>query len=398
MISTEFAPNETWSDAWASLKIFFRPWSWKKGKYLSLVKRRLKSLFSQNEVFLFLTGRSALYQLLKALNLPAGAEVIVQAFTCEAVVLPILGNRLKPVYVDIEPKTFSMDSEDLKIKLTDKSRVLILQHTFGLTPEGREAVLEFARQNKLFVIEDLAHGFNNNNLAMKQSSNEALLLSFGRSKALSSVFGGAIVLKSGRLAEKIRLMERTADQPSNFFLLKSLLYKPLSVVVKSTYSFYLGKIIHKIIKIFNLLPSEITSKEKRGEFDSLLNRAYPNAFAYLLIQQLKKFERIQKKRARACTIYNGMSDREQPVLRYPLLIDNRDDIIKKAKAKSIYLGKWYEQPVAPKELDLSKVGYRLGSCPKAEGICQKIINLPTNITKKEAMRVISILNDVKSNK
>ncbi len=396
MISTEFAPNETWSDAWTSLKILPRPWSWKKGRYLSLVKRRLKSLFPQSEIFLFLTGRSALYQLLKALNLPPESEVIIQAFTCEAVVLPILGSRLKPLYIDIEPKTFSMDSEDLKKKFTPKAKVLILQHTFGLTPKNREVILEFAHQNKLFVIEDLAHGFNP--MIQQLSSSNCFLLSFGRSKALSSVFGGAIALKNRRLAEKMRLAERAAVQPSNLFIFKSLLYKPLSLIIKSTYPLYLGKIIHKITKIINLLPNEITSKEKRGEFDNLLNKAFPNAFAYLLIQQLKKFERIQKKRARAYAIYNGMSDREQPILRYPLLIDDRDAILRKVRKKSVYLGKWYDQPVAPKELNLSKVGYRLGSCPKAEDICQKIINLPTNVTKKEAMRIISILNDVRSTK
>ena len=117
MISTDFAPNESWDDAWESIKLLFQPWRWKKGQETELVKKEILSKLlitnHQLRINLFLSGRSALYFLLKSLNLPKNSEVIVQAFTCEAVVLPILANNLKPVYVDIEKKTYSMDYNSL---------------------------------------------------------------------------------------------------------------------------------------------------------------------------------------------------------------------------------------------------------------------------------------------
>ncbi|MBI4226084.1 DegT/DnrJ/EryC1/StrS aminotransferase family protein, partial [Candidatus Roizmanbacteria bacterium] len=191
MISTDFAPNESWDDAWLSLKLLIQPWRWKYGQETEIVKEKIKKLLNVTSyklhVTCFLSGRSALYYLLKSLNLPKNSKVIVQAFTCEAVVLPIIANKLKPVYIDIENETYSMDLNSLTRKLvnskTDSVKVLILQHTFGLTPKFRKEIITLAQKNKLIVIEDLAHGFSpsifrtDNRLPI---TDHYFLLSFGR--------------------------------------------------------------------------------------------------------------------------------------------------------------------------------------------------------------------------
>lgn len=403
MISTDFAPNEDWKDAFVSFKTLLKPWTWQKGEELSYVKNKLLSFFPNSSIFLYLTGRAGLYQILKALSLETNAEVLVQAFTCEAVVLPILANNLKPVYVDIETETFSMDLKDLEKKITNNAKVLILQHTFGLTPVNRKKILELAKQHNLFMIEDLAHGFSSN-LTIQQFGNSTILLSFGRSKALSSVFGGAVVTRDKFLINKFENAHHYISSPDNSFIFRTLLYKPLSLLIKSTYDFYLGKILHQLIKKLNLLPPEITQKEKKGEYDQLLNKAYPNALASLLLNQLNKFDDMQKQRERIAKYYHNQVKLKNvtcymlrvtcSLLRYPVLINNREELITKVRKQNIFLGLWYDQAVAPKSLDLNRVGYRSGSCPQAEKICQKIINLPTNINEKEAERVVKILNDV----
>ena len=175
----------------------------------------------------------------------------------------------------------------------------------------------------------------------------------------------------------------------------------------------------------------ITKKEKNGSYDQLFNKAYPNALAILLIHQLNKFERVQRQRAKICSYYSRViqyntsghperlakdlatggsvksnknasldsSFRFAPfrmtkghgLIRFPLLAENRDELIKKLKEKKIFLGKWYDQVVGPNDLDLNRVKYKLGSCPVAEEICKKIINLPTNISESEAERVVNYL-------
>lgn len=411
MISTDFAPNESWSDAWISLKLLMQPWNWKSGKEIYSIKNDIVRIVFSNKyhpdidrskmVHLFLTGRSALYNLLKLLKLAKGTEVFIQAFTCEAVVLPILALGLKPLYIDIETDTFSMNYHKLTNQLTNNSRVLILQHTFGLTPKYRAEILNFAQNHNLIVIEDLAHGFNRDIFKTTNYSlltTNYLLLSFGRSKAFSSVFGGAIISPNN-----FQLTINNLSYPSYSFIFRCLLYKPLAVLIKSTYDFYLGKILHRILNELKFLIPEITSKEKKGRFDDLLNKAYPNALAILLLNQLKKFDQIQTQRAKICEVYNQQFNKvprstfhvpRAPLIRYSLLVNNREEIMNKFKKQNIFLGKWYDQVVSPKDLDLDRVEYKKGSCPKAEEVCKKIINFPTNISEEQAKRVVNIFNDV----
>jgi dTDP-4-amino-4,6-dideoxygalactose transaminase len=194
MINLNLAPNETFSDALASFSLLFQPWRWKKGKELQkiknvILKNYLNVSSSTFYVSLFFSGRSALYHLLKSLNLKKGDEILVQAFTCEAVVLPIVAINLKPVFFDIEKQSFSANPIDLEKKLSEKSKVVILQHTFGTTPSQREKILSIIRQNNLVLIENIAHGINNSKLKCQNSKlkNHFYLLSFGRSK--ESFFG-----------------------------------------------------------------------------------------------------------------------------------------------------------------------------------------------------------------
>ncbi|MFN4213079.1 MAG: DegT/DnrJ/EryC1/StrS family aminotransferase, partial [Microgenomates group bacterium] len=360
------------------------------------------------KIAFFLTGRGALYNLLKSLNLKEGDEVLVQAFTCEAVILPIIALNLKPIYIDIESQSFSMNPIDLEKKITKRSKVLILQHTFGIKPAKRDTLLSFIKKHKLVLIEDIAHTIEISNIKYQKSkiANHFFLLSFGRSKSLSSVFGGAIVGNNKKVMEKLEKL--ALKQPSYSFIINCLLYKPIVMIIKSTYNILIGKLIHKIVSKTNLLIPEITPVEKKGIFNFIFDKAYPNALAILLLHQFKKNKKVQENRARICSFYLKEFSNCQfpiskqisnikyrisniPLIRFPVLVESREQIIKKLAKYNIFLGKWYEQVVAPKALDLKRVGYKQGSCPAAEKICQQIINLPTNVKIKEAEEIIKHL-------
>jgi len=407
MINLNFAPNETFSDALTSFLLLFQPWRWKKGEELEKVKKEiLKNYLNVTNyklhITLFFSGRSAIYHLLKSLNLKEKDEVLVQAFTCEAVVLPILALKLKPVFFDIEKKSFSANPIDLEKKISEKSKVVILQHTFGIIPSQREKILSIIKKNKLVLIEDIAHGIKNSNFKTKilKTKNHFYLLSFGRSKSLSSVFGGAVVTKNKEIARKLDSLNLT--YPSHSLIFKLLLYKPIAFLVKVSYNIYLGRILHFFSQKLHLLISEITSKEKKGEYDNFFDKKYPNALAILLLNQLKRFGKIQRERKKITNFYlkkllpnNQSLITNNALIRFPLLIKNRDKIWLNLAKKGIFLGRWYDNPIAPKELPLDRVGYRWKSCPVAEEVCKKIINLPTtNIKLKEAKKLINTLNDV----
>ncbi len=401
MISTDFAPNETWSDGISSLKILFQPWKWRRGEALQKAERKLKMYFPEYQLFFYLSGRSGLYNLLKALNLPQGTEILIQAFTCQAVILPILANKLKPVYVDIENQSFSINPIDLEEKISPKSKVLILQHSFGFTPSQRNKILSISKKYNLLLIEDIAHGFDQT-IIKQQNKQSIYLLSFGSSKALSSVYGGAISTNDKTIITLLAKQRQSflKKQPSFLFILRSLFYKPLSLIIKQTYNLYIGKILHFILKTTKLLPFQITSKEKKGEFDNTLNKRYPNALAFLLINQLEKFQRIEKQRKKISEYYltnlnkkivNNLLTINNSLIRFPILSNNRHQLIKSLAKKNIFLGNWYNQVIAPKGINLDKIMYEKGSCPQAEKIAQKIVNLPTNITIQQAEKICQLI-------
>jgi len=404
MIFTNFAPNEELDDALISLKTLFAPGRWQKGKEITKVKNKIESFFPGYESFLYLSGRAALYQLLKSLQLTAGSEVIVQAFTCEAVVLPIIAAGLKPIYIDINPEDFSLNFSLLRSQKNKNTRVIILQHTFGIVPEKRLAILELAKKNNLFVIEDLAHGFDIDSTLKQPSVNSAFLLSFGRSKMISSVFGGAVLTKNRRIINSLRSASRNMDRPTAGFMIKAFLYKPLAVLIKSTYDLIIGKIIHRLTNSLNLLIPEITRKEKTGSFDNLLNKNYPNGLAVLLLNQLEKIDLTSALRKKTIKLYHEFIVKNphlqfyltvnRPIVRMPLLVKYRNQIMLRFLRKNIQIGNWYQQAVAPKGLSLDKVFYKKGSCPIAEKICSEIINLPTLVNQKESYRILSSLKSI----
>ncbi|MGB9883284.1 MAG: aminotransferase class I/II-fold pyridoxal phosphate-dependent enzyme [Microgenomates group bacterium] len=409
MINLNFGPNENLSDAWLSFKLLFQSWRWIRGKEITIVKNKILKKFlnlpsSKFDVCLFFTGRSALYNLLKSLDLKSGDEVLVQAFTCSAVILPIVALNLKPVFVDIENHSFSINPIDLEKKLSKKSKVIILQHTFGITPDQKDKVISVIKQHNLVLIEDIAHGINISNIKYQKSKikNHFYLVSFGRSKSLSSVFGGAVVGNNKKIIKKLKNMILTP--PSYSIIFKLLLYKPIVFIIKLTYNTYLGKLIHFLVNKLQLLTSEISQKEKQGNFDDFFNHSYPNALAILLLNQFRRFKSIQNQGTSIVNFYQKNLKNKlqlkldnQSLIRYPLLVKNPAKIIEKMAKKNIFLGQWYNWPIAPYGFPLEKVGYRWGSCPQAEKIRQKIINLPTNINLKQAERVVNILktlNDV----
>ena len=78
---------------------------------------------------------------INAFEIEEGDEVLVQAFTCVVVTNSVKHTGAKPIYVDIEKDGYNMDVEDLKKKITPRTRVIIVQHTFGI-PADIEKIME----------------------------------------------------------------------------------------------------------------------------------------------------------------------------------------------------------------------------------------------------------------
>ena len=145
-----------------------------------------------------------------AMNIQPGDEVITPSFTyvatCEVVAL--LG--AKPVFVEVYPDTFNMDVEDLKKKITDKTKAIIPVHLYGQCA-NMEAILEVAKAHNLPVIEDTAQAigadytFSDGSVKKAGTIGDIGCTSFFPSKNLGCYGdGGAIFTNNDELAAKLR--------------------------------------------------------------------------------------------------------------------------------------------------------------------------------------------------
>ncbi len=105
------------------------------------------------------SGTAALYLALSAVGVGRGDEVIVPAFSFIATASPVVQLGAKPVFVDINPKTYTIDIEETRKKISNKTKALVPVHLYG-HPVDMNPLLDLAEEKNLFIVEDAcqAHG------------------------------------------------------------------------------------------------------------------------------------------------------------------------------------------------------------------------------------------------
>jgi dTDP-4-amino-4,6-dideoxygalactose transaminase len=101
---------------------------------------------------------SALHLALLVNDIGPGDEVICPASTCMATANAICHAGAEPVFADIEPRTFNLDPEDARARITERTRAIMVVHQIGL-PARIDAFEELAREHNLTIIEDAATAF-----------------------------------------------------------------------------------------------------------------------------------------------------------------------------------------------------------------------------------------------
>jgi dTDP-4-amino-4,6-dideoxygalactose transaminase len=152
------------------------------------------------------SGTGALHLALKSLGLKTGDEVLVPALTFVASVNSILYNGAKPVFVDSTSlDDFNISIEDLKRKITRKSKAIIMVHYAGYLADMEE-IRKIAKEKNLFIIEDAAHAVGAK-LKNKKAGNLGTLgcFSFFSNKNLATGEGGMVATNDKKLAQNIRL-------------------------------------------------------------------------------------------------------------------------------------------------------------------------------------------------
>ena len=107
----------------------------------------------------FVTNATAGFEIAyKYAGIGEGDEVIVPAITFVATMAYPLAHGAKLVFADVDPKTLNMDPEDVKRKITDKTKMIVPVHIGGY-PVDLDPIMEIAKEKNILVLEDAAHAF-----------------------------------------------------------------------------------------------------------------------------------------------------------------------------------------------------------------------------------------------
>jgi dTDP-4-amino-4,6-dideoxygalactose transaminase len=174
------------------------------GAFVQELERKLKQFLGVENLSLVSNGTVALQLVFQALQLKG--EVITTPFTFVATTNVIIWEKLKPVFADIDPHTFSIDPKDVERKISKHTAAILAVHVYG-NPSYVEDLENIGKRHGIPVLYDAAHAFG------VEYKNKPLLLwgdastlSFHATKIYHTIEGGAVVTKTKALTNEVRLL------------------------------------------------------------------------------------------------------------------------------------------------------------------------------------------------
>ncbi len=353
-------------------------------------EKRFAEWFGGGTAFAFWKARIALYAILKAIGVADGDEVILPGYTCVMNVNPVKYLGAKPVYVDIEPDTFNINPDLIESKITEKTKVIIAQHTYGYVCD-MDKIIGIAKNHNIPVIEDccLCLGSTYKN-KLAGTFGKAAYFSFQWNKPFTTGLGGIAVTSDESLAEKIeKICKEQIVQPdvkektmllAQLMIYRAFIYPKTTALAQSFFRY----LTNKGIVIGSSSIREFEPKMEKNFF-----KAMSSVQARAGIRQLRKLEKNIAHRREMAELYDELlsghgwpirnydNKTMNPVMvRYPVRIKEKDIAIKKAASAGIELGSWFECPLHPIETPLEKYDYEPGMCPEAEKAAKEVVNLP----------------------
>tara|TARA_Y100001958_G_C21243531_1_gene572376 strand:- start:334 stop:1431 length:1098 start_codon:yes stop_codon:yes gene_type:complete len=308
------------------------------------------------------SGTDALFLALKSLNLKKNSEVLLPAQTYCSTLFSVINAGLKPVLVDIQKDNPTICVEDLKKKLSNKTKVIITVHLYGECSDIKK-IKKIIKNKKIFLIEDAAQAHG------------AIDYSYG---------------KKGKTVGSIGDMACFSFYPG-----KNLgAYGDAGAITTNSKKYF-----DNLLKLRNL-----GGIKKYQHSVVAFNSRLDTIQASILINKLKNLNSNNLKRKKIAFFYKkNIHNENVKVLRYSkgcvyhqfvILCKKEKKLIKLFTKKKIQWGKHYPQPLH--KLDATKKMFKNKNFPNAEYFSNNGISLPIdpNLKKKELVKICNVINSL----
>jgi perosamine synthetase len=296
------------------------------------------------------SGTAALQIGLQSLGIQKGDEVIVPPFTFAATANAVIHCGAKPVFGDIDPRTFNLDPERVQEKITDMTKAVVCVHLYG-QPCEMDPLARMCKAAGASLVEDAAQAVGADYRGRKVGTFGLIAaFSFYATKNLTTGEGGMITTGQKDLAEKARMIRNQGQ--------------------KEQYR-------HEIIS-YNFRMTDIQ--------------------AAIGIEQLKRIEALNRKRIENAKFLSdslsSVKGIEIPFVpkhvkhvfnQYTIKIpEDRDKLLNYLNSHGIGAKVYYPEPVymQPPYLEM---GFRRGLCPVTEDVCRQVLSIPVHplLTQEE---------------
>ncbi len=323
------------------------------GEWVKRFEREFAEYVGVKHALSTTSGTQALILALEAVGV-RGKDVLVPSFTFIASATSIIRAGGRPVFVDVDPKTFNIDPKDVRRKITPETKAIMPVHLYGQMANMDE-IMEIAEEHDLYVIEDSAqaHGAEWNG-KKAGSVGHIAGFSFYPTKNMTTGEGGMVTTNDDELAERVAML-RNHGQTQRYM------------------------------------------HEELG-----WNFRMTNIAAAIGLVQLKKLDRANEKRRENAKFYDETlkdvitpyaDERAKHIYhQYTIRVKNRDALVEKFKKEGIGFGIYYpmgnhEQPI------MKKLGYT-ANLPVTEELCRDVISIPVHplLSDEDREKVAEVIN------
>ena len=328
------------------------------GKEVHVLEKKLRKMIGSKYCISTSSGTDALLLALMAINIKKDDEIITTPFTFVSTIEVIKLLGAKPVFVDINPKTFNINEDLIKKNITKKTKAILAVSLFGQAPNFSK-INSLIKNKKITVIEDAAQSFGSKQNG-KFSCNLSTIgcTSFFPTKPLGCYGdGGACFTNSKSIAKKLSELRVHGQRKK---------YDYSSVGVNARLDTIQASILLEKLKFFKV---EIKLRNK-------------------VAKNYNKLISLSKKKIVLPYIENI---NESVYAQYSILLNNISKIIKNFKKKKIPFAIYYPHPIY---FYRPYKKYR-SSFPVCEDVCKKILSLPMHpyLEKKDQKYIIdNIIN------
>ena len=286
------------------------------------------------------SGTDAILNCLMSLGIGSGDEVITTPFTFFATVGCIVRAGAKPVFVDIEPRTFNINPELIETVITDKTKAIMPVHLFGQMAD-MDPIMKVANKYNLAVIEDAAQSITSTYKGRKAGSiGTAGCFSFFPSKNLGGVGdGGMIVTNDEQLYNLTKIMRDHGANPKYY-------HKYIGA------NFRLDTI--QAVALLVKLPHLDEWSEGRRRNAAYYDKKFAGSFVQTPYIS-----------SECVSVYN----------QYCIRVPRRDEILAHLREKDIGCDIYYPVPLHLQEC-FRYLGYKEGDLPEAEKAAKEVMALP----------------------